>query len=351
MVLLSAFDTRLRTADAHGGLLAVRDAAKWCLCPTEVAPASTILALLAARFLHEMTCPVRPDGGGDDLALPARFRERCADDDAQARAFESFADERPLLYRCLRCCQPGFLRDFEAATDHIILELRAGQPAAARFQGEGQQRAVAVLRERASLDRPAGAGADSGGDDGVAEKCMEYVGCGLEGVADRLRASWLFAGGGGLLGVVPPLGEGGTLPLVPLPGGAPASDGGGEGGGLSPEWEALAVQGAREAALWAVGLCGLAAAEVLGGRAGRGRGEEVEEGLVWEVLLAAEGATWAVVQVQPRDGGSLNAPLLAPRRCYAAKSIDRLMSLAAPLLRSEKQQRTCVQQGDEPRID
>lgn len=234
--------------------------------------------------MHEMTLPIRPDGGNDDMALPAHFRERFMDEQSQAQAFERFACERPLLYRFLRCCQSGFLQDFEAITDQIILELRSGQSNTARFYGDGRQRQpgfLAILGERARIDQ-------TEGHPHLAKKCIEYIGCGLEGLPDRLRNSWFFSAGGGLLSVSQPVGEGGTPPVVAILGG---TDFGGDGA-LSPEWEALAVQGAREALLCAVGLSCLAVADVT-----RGRSEGSEEGLLLDLLVAAEGATHVVLQV------------------------------------------------------
>ena len=288
LTLLSSFDSRLRPVnlEGRGGLLAVREASNWNKA-SDPLPASILLALLAIRFLHEMTLPIRNDEGSDEMALPAHFRERCLDEEAQARVFEVFSLERPLLYRCLRSCQPGFLYDFDAATDQIILELRSGPATSARFHGDGrnnrQPAFFVILGERARADMP-----ESRED--LAMKCIEYLGCGMEGVSDRLRDSWLFTAGGGLLGTVPPLGEGGT-PHVSVPA---ATDGSSET--ISPEREELVGQGAREALLCAVAMCGLAAADV----AARGRNTGLNEDMLLDFLAAADGATRAAIQVLAR---------------------------------------------------
>jgi hypothetical protein len=218
------------------------------------------------------------------MALPVYFRERYAGE-AQAQILEKFSCERPILFRCWRCYPAGFIQCFDDLTDQIILELRTGSANSARFVGDGRLRQpgfLAILGDRARMDI-------SEGQPHLAKKCIEYVGCALEGLPDRLASSWFMCAGGGLLSVAEPIGEGGLPPTVTVFG---AADSIGHGAGFSPEWEALVVQVAREALLCVVGVSCLAIADVT-----KSQGDGVEEELLSDLVVAAESATRVVLQV------------------------------------------------------
>ena len=223
-VLISALEYGLGPESAPRAL---RPSSQWCA--TEDVPASVVLALLGVRFLQEMR-PLRPDGSSQ-LLRPRYLDEIARYPDACAHIVQSFSEDMPLHYHAMMKHQE-FLREFELLTDLIVLEIKD--------PGTAQPHHVHSFAThlRTVVQISGGAGCDLRAD--CVERCLMYVGCGLESLPELVQASWLLAGG--LIGATPTWGEGGT----------PAVEGG------SPEWELLVQQQARSALLNFTGLACLA---------------------------------------------------------------------------------------------